>query len=991
MTPGITNGRAVSGYQVEYRTQDIPWTDATPDTQSTATTWTHTGAPSAGAIKYRVSAINLVTTGPHSTEARTDAMAPTTPTGLTATPMGLDQIDLAWTMPDDGGAGLLGYRIEVSSDEGITWSDLVEDTGNLDTKYSHKGLQHTQTRHYRVSGINALGPGSPSDVAHTTTIRRLELPVLKDSETAVWESQITAGVDIYSNIGYGSGSFGSSTREGFNYSGIKYTAHSLFILAVTDGADRLILNFTNNEFSTWEDLFATPNFKLQVGMAEFEMSESQQDIRGYFWSPPGFNWGENEVTQVRLVRQKTSPIRPIGLTATTTSQGQIDLSWTAPEDNGGSAVTGYKVERSPDGDGNWTILERNTGDPDITYSDRGIPATTTRYYRVSAINALGTSRPSEIATGSTPPGDTLPPLRDNEAAIWESQIIVSQTMNSTGYVAGVSGSATVRQFTYSGKNYTAKTLSQTPVPNSPDLFVFRFEDEESDIKEDIFATPDFKLQAGMQEFILGDSDQGRIGYVWEDVDLGWADGDVITARLVRTKTAPEPPTGLTATTALQGGIDLSWTAPEDNGGSDITGYAIEMASDSDGTDRAFLKEDTGNSLTSYSHTGLPAGATRHYWVSAINETGASTRSGSAQGSASGTATGPVFQTATMGTNGQSIRMTFSKALDETSANAPPATAFTVKGNGTTQTISTLAISGTGVTLTLTSALAGGMRVTVSYADPTASDDTQAVQDTDGNDADSFTDQPANRERITLSVNTRSIPLGHTGPDGKTTFTVTRTGTTTNAVSVPVTFTQDQDWLASTRLSQTVMIAAGESTATLELTSRWFWEDNSDTLGSGDLTATLGGVTGYNASGQSQTIYIHGRAQETGITALDQTDYRLDEASGDNTFHLVSTLDPGVTPTPARRPLGTHRHQDRAGPGPPTLQPRQGPQGDIRHGDHLLGRRLPIGTGHVHSPQALHPDGLRRRLPRRRRVLPTGTARWGRSSPRGTSPMRRDHL
>ena len=233
-----------------------------------------------------------------------------------------------------------------------------------------------------------------------------------------------------------------------------------------------------------------------------------------------------------------------------------------------------------------------------------------------------------------------------------------------------------------------------------------------------------------------------------------------------------------------------------------------MASDSDGTDRAFLKEDTGNSLTTYSHTGLPAGATRHYWVSAINDTGTGEASTSTQGSTSGTAAGPIFQSATMGTNGQSLNLTFSKALDETAANAPPATAFTVKGDGTTQTISTLAISGTDVTLTLTSALAGSMRVTVSYADPTTSDDTQAVQDTDGNDAGSFTDQPANRERITLSVDTKSIPLGHTSPDGKTTFTVTRTGATTNAVSVPVTFTQDQDWLASTRLSQTVMIAAG---------------------------------------------------------------------------------------------------------------------------------------------------------------------------------------
>ena len=266
----------------------------------------------------------------------------------------------------------------------------------------------------------------------------------------------------------------------------------------------------------------------------------------------------------------------------------------------------------------------------------------------------------------------------------------------------------------------------------------------------------------------------------------------------------------------------------------------------------------------------------------------------------------------MDTSGQSIRMTFSKALDETNANEPPATAFTVKGDGIIQTISTLAISGTDVTLTLDSALAGGMTVTVSYTDPTTSDDTSAVQDTGGNDAGSFVDQPVTREKVTLSVDTKTIPLAHTDPDGKTTFTVTRTGPTTSAVTVPVIITQDQDWLSPSRLNQSVTIAAGDSSATLELTSRWFWEDNDAALGSGTLTATLGGVTGYDASGQSQTVYVHGRNQSVGIIALDQTDYRLAEGSGANTIYVVSTLETGLTPTlisDASVIIGTDTEQD----------------------------------------------------------------------------------
>ena len=91
------------------------------------------------------------------------ATAPGTPTGLTATASGT-QIDLAWTAPaSDGGRAVTGYRIEVSEDGSAgSWSDRVADTGNDDTSYSHTGLAVGDTRHYRVSAINAAGTSGPS-------------------------------------------------------------------------------------------------------------------------------------------------------------------------------------------------------------------------------------------------------------------------------------------------------------------------------------------------------------------------------------------------------------------------------------------------------------------------------------------------------------------------------------------------------------------------------------------------------------------------------------------------------------------------------------------------------------------------------------------------------------------------------------------------------------------------------------------------------------
>ena len=84
-------------------------------------------------------------------------------------------------------------------------------------------------------------------------------------------------------------------------------------------------------------------------------------------------------------------------------------------------------------------------------------------------------------------------------------------------------------------------------------------------------------------------------------------------------TEPGAPTGLTATADGQTEIDLSWRAPSDDGGGNITGYRIEVSTD--GSNWSDLEANIRSTSTSYSHTGLTAGSTRHYRVSAINSLG----------------------------------------------------------------------------------------------------------------------------------------------------------------------------------------------------------------------------------------------------------------------------------------------------------------------------------------------------------------------------------
>jgi len=97
-----------------------------------------------------------------------------------------------------------------------------------------------------------------------------------------------------------------------------------------------------------------------------------------------------------------APSQPTGLVATAASMSQINLSWTAPSDNGSSPVIGYKIERSTDGGSNWFTIVSNTGTSSTTYYDSGLSKNTTYWYRVSAINSDGgTSAPSNTASATT--------------------------------------------------------------------------------------------------------------------------------------------------------------------------------------------------------------------------------------------------------------------------------------------------------------------------------------------------------------------------------------------------------------------------------------------------------------------------------------------------------------------------------------------------------------------------------------------------------------
>ncbi|TLY01990.1 MAG: fibronectin type III domain-containing protein, partial [Thaumarchaeota archaeon] len=360
-------GLVVSGYEIERSTNGgLTWSVLVASTGSTATTYSDTGLAHTTTFTYRVHTVTAIGTSfPSDTaSATTFAVAPSPPTGLVATAVSSSQIGLTWTAPtDNGGSAITGYKIERSTDGGTTWSALVNTCGTS-TSCSDTGLPHTTTFTYRVSAINSVGTGSPSTTASAATLAVAPSPPTGLAASASSSSQISL-------------SWTAPTDNG----GSAITGYK--IERSTDGGttwSTLVAN-TGNTATTYSDtgLTHTTTYTYRVSAINSIGTSSASSVA-------------SATTPI------AAPSPPTGLTATAASSSQVSLTWTAPADNGGSAITGYKIERSTDGGTTWTTLVANTGNTAATYSDTGLTRATAYSYRVSAINSAGTGSLSITAS-----------------------------------------------------------------------------------------------------------------------------------------------------------------------------------------------------------------------------------------------------------------------------------------------------------------------------------------------------------------------------------------------------------------------------------------------------------------------------------------------------------------------------------------------------------------------------------------------------------------
>ncbi|MBL4596255.1 MAG: fibronectin type III domain-containing protein, partial [Robiginitomaculum sp.] len=488
-------------------------------------------------------AINSVGTGSASNIVPAmPATIPDTPAGMTSI-LGNTQVSLSWNTPSNGGEPIFNYLVEFN--DGTGWTEFPESISL--TSVTVDNLSNGQAYQFRASAQNTIGFSPASTPVSVTPAT---LPGIVTGLSAIPDNKQV----------------------------------SLSWVAPSDGGSPItdyIIEYSTDNGVTWTtftDGTSTGTSTIVIGLS---------NGRDYQFRVSAVNdIGNGDPSTTTTATPITVAASPTGLTATTFSSTQINLSWNAPTSSGGSTVTGYLIERYDDVTETFEPLVDDTGSTTTTHSDTELDSGIKYEYRVSAITEGGTGDPSGKSSATTLSVPSAP--TNLTATPGNTQVLLSWTASTGGgvpltdYIIEYSDDA--------GTNWTVfadgtSTIANTIVTGLTNGLEYQF-----------------RVHAINS---VGDSDDSNpvteIPYTLPDAPFF----------------DPDPTLNQGA---ARGPADakLSWTAPANNGRT-ITDYIVEISSDAGSTWTVY---DDGESPDNFATVlELVPGQTTQFRVAATNLAG----------------------------------------------------------------------------------------------------------------------------------------------------------------------------------------------------------------------------------------------------------------------------------------------------------------------------------------------------------------------------------
>eukprot|EP00930_Biecheleria_cincta_P025161 TRINITY_DN17949_c0_g2_i3.p1 TRINITY_DN17949_c0_g2~~TRINITY_DN17949_c0_g2_i3.p1 ORF type:complete len:5308 (+),score=711.55 TRINITY_DN17949_c0_g2_i3:64-15987(+) len=326
------------------------------------------------ALQVQVAAVNTVVDQDSKPGTRSDvfiyhaAELPGAPANTVLSSSSLVSATLAWSPPEDsGGLPVLSYRVYVDDGLGGSLAQVYDGTA---TSYEQVGLNSGYTYRFEVKALTAKGEGNssrlnvvpcsdPGDVGNLRVLQRSG-------------SVIRLGWDPPSDEG-ACPILGYTIQSGTD-------AARLQVVGTTSSAEETAFSF----YPASPDLgflfrVRAENWKSQL----FEVAGAGSDI---------------------YVIGASTPDAPTGLRMTGSTPTSISLSWTAPQNDGGSPITKYFVQRN-DGLGGSEMIDATSGTDMPTSTTYTVTGLTSAYYyafQIAAANRVLETNPlNDLKTNFT--------------------------------------------------------------------------------------------------------------------------------------------------------------------------------------------------------------------------------------------------------------------------------------------------------------------------------------------------------------------------------------------------------------------------------------------------------------------------------------------------------------------------------------------------------------------------------------------------------------
>jgi len=619
----LDNADNEAGYRIE-RCTGAPCSEFTllVNIAANSTSYSDSALTTGTPYGYRVRAFNDAGASAFTAEASSVPNVPAIPTALLATTISASRIDLAWV---DNATNETGYLVERCVGPTCTDFSTRATLAAGVTTYQDVGLAGSTSFRYRVRATGASGNSAPSNIAAASTNppanpadlvattfsgTRLDLSWADNADNeATYELERCTGVSCTdfaplvslaaNTIAHSDVTVAIDTRYRYRLRATNNAGVSAYT-AIADGstvrpaAPTAFTALTTSSSSvrlTWSD--ASDNetvFVLErctgAGCTDFALVDSiaaggtQYDDEGlatattFRYRLVAANAAGQSAVAGPVTASTNLPADPSSVSATVVSGSRIDVTWSDNSDS----ETRFRIERcGGQGCSDFAPLDSVAADV-TTFSDLSIDVDAYYTYRVRAVNAAGSSNPSDPFEINT-----LLPLEPAKLALALTQTTEVTLVWSDG-----------------SDNETGFSIERCAGVGCTDFAAIALAVADTQLYRDATVTP-------------GETYSYRIRAV------NAAGGSAYLPERSITATAPAAPTALSASILSASQVRLTWT---DNSNSEVGFYIDRCAGP--GCSNFAVVDSTIVNDRAYQAGGLAVGTSYTFRVRAFNAAGVST-------------------------------------------------------------------------------------------------------------------------------------------------------------------------------------------------------------------------------------------------------------------------------------------------------------------------------------------------------------------------------